>query len=123
MKAAIKIEAIGDNSYSLFEQLGKISPLFGGTTRPYGVSEVFCDRITGEIHLMAIRGRKDYSKANSKGSRGVYLNYVIESGHLYFVREAVSWKRIREYFCLASEDGEVVELNDTEAMSWLAKNS
>lgn len=53
-------------------------------------------------------GRTDYSKSNSKGSRGVRMWYTLESGRRYKVRSPQSWKSTDEYYCHVTTDGDIV---------------
>ena len=43
--------------------------------------------------------RKDYSRANGSGSRGVMLWYELRDGHTYEVNAQVSWRGWDRYFC------------------------
>jgi hypothetical protein len=44
-----------------------------------------------------IRGQKDYSRANSQGSRGVFLYFHLGPG-LYEAKQHLSWRRTRRFF-------------------------
>ncbi len=46
-----------------------------------------------------VLGKKDFSRANSLGSRGVYAHYILEEGLLYEVHALLSWKRSERYYC------------------------
>lgn len=96
MRAVIKIECIGDG--------GRF-----GSSR-YGVSEITGIYPSGALRKTPLRCNKDYSKANSVGSRGVYAYYIVQTGRIYEVYEPVSWKRTRHYFCTVTLDGDIVEL-------------
>lgn len=65
-------------------------------------------------------GNRDYSRSNGKGSRGVYVNYVLAENILYFVRSPVSWKRVDEYFCAVDTQGSIYRLSAEEAKEWLS---
>ncbi len=47
----------------------------------------------------------DYSKSNSVGSRGVYLNFLLEYNKIYEVSSPDSWKSTSRYFIKVTEDG------------------
>jgi hypothetical protein len=111
MKAALKIEAIGHGDYStmrffsnLFDEalpgIGKA--VIGQPLKRWGVWEINASR------LKEICGKTDYSGSNSKGSRGVHVHYVLESGRKYLVRSPVSWKRSDTYVCHVGEEGDIV---------------
>lgn len=55
-----------------------------------------------------VYGHTDYSKANSKGSRGVRIYYTLESGRRYRVRAPQSWKSTEEYICYVTEEGNII---------------
>ena len=42
--------------------------------------------------------KKDYSRSNSVGSRGVYANYILEAGHIYDIKDFKD-----RYFCAVTE--------------------
>lgn len=68
-----------------------------------------------------IRGKKDYSIANGKGSRGLYYEWILESGHIYEVKEQLSWSRTARYFCTVDNDGNVVNLSEEDASKMFKK--
>ena len=53
-----------------------------------------------------LRPKHDYSKSNSRGSRGVYANYFPEHHKIYEVSAPKSWKSIDRYFCVFDNGGE-----------------
>ena len=65
-----------------------------------------------------LRGSTDYSRANSKGSRGVYLWYWLEEGKLYDVYSFVSWGRADRRYVLCDSAG-IHRVDKTEALAWL----
>lgn len=106
MRAVLKLECIGDNSAALCR-------LAQGILRTAGMEEnarlfapvpgPWVARITGPDPRFGfarefLRGQKDYSEANSVGSRGVYLYFALPPG-IYEVNDLVSWKRTDRYFC------------------------
>lgn len=87
-----------------------------------GLPKPWVARITGRDPVYGyarqfMRGQKDYSQANSIGSRGVYLYYALESG-VYEVNRRVSWKRSRRYF-IRVEDAQIAEIDEQEVGRWL----
>lgn len=66
-----------------------------------------------------VPSKRDYSKANSKGSRGIYLWYILESGKLYEVYKMSSWKGTDRYFCTVTPKGEIKRMNKEEVEQWL----
>lgn len=120
MKASIGLEFIGCNSADLVQSLARIEgckpdkPLFGPFVR------VACRNDDGEIVWRTIYGQRDYSKANSKGSRGVYVWYTLEEDKLYFVKEPKSWKSSAYYYCAVSATGDVIKVSEEDAREWLS---
>lgn len=78
-----------------------------GTDHKYGFDREF------------LRGRKDYSKANSIGSRGVYLWYILESGRYYEVKERTSWSGSDRYFVKVTMGGDIERVSKSEVEHWL----
>lgn len=105
MKALIKLECIGDGGNR------------GGSRASYWVAEIVGVSAHFGIERQFVRCNKDYSKANSVGSRGVYAFYVVESGKVYEVSEPLTWKKTDQYFCTVSDDGEIVRLTIEEVIS------
>jgi hypothetical protein len=67
-----------------------------------------------------LKGFCDFTNANSVGSRGITVNYILQDGKLYEVEQQTGWSRCRHYFCKA-EKGEVVEIEPKEAIQCLSK--
>jgi len=65
-----------------------------------------------------LRAYKDYSEANSVGSRGVYLLYTLEEGCVYEVKEQINWRRWDRYFCTVRR-GRIVRMAEDEVNQWL----
>lgn len=60
-----------------------------GPDEKYGLSRVF------------LKAKTDYSKSNSKGSRGILVEYILSQGKIYEVKEQITWGRSERYFCLS----------------------
>lgn len=71
-----------------------------GPDDKYGLSRTF------------LRYKVDYSKANSKGSRGIFAEYILSPRKIYEVRSQESWGRSRRYFCTVDDEGNVIELDE-----------
>lgn len=61
-----------------------------------------------------LRCKKDYSRANSVGSRGVYANYILESGHVYDIKDNKD-----RYYCRVSNDGQTIRMTEDGVIEWL----
>lgn len=129
MKATLKVEFIGADLHARMNGartfFNQVAPGLGKKVIGKSNGKPWVAEITGrdpnfkyKRHFLAPNW--DYSKANSKGSRGVYLWYVIESGRLYEVSHKVSWSTAEKYFCAVTENGEIYYLNNDEAEEWLS---
>jgi hypothetical protein len=126
MKAILKLEAIGDDACAisdLFRNMadeavpGLGTATFGHMPRPW-VADILGPDPTYTYRRRFVRAKKDYSKANSKGSRGVYLWYVLESGHVYEVNERKTWSTTERYFVRVADDGGIVRVPAEEVATW-----
>jgi hypothetical protein len=133
MKAVLELEAIADDLYE-FQRLmrqGKVradmfSDAFQWQLVRYGNKKLkpWVAKIT-----ITIRGlqrefvryqMKDYSHANSSGSRGVYIYYVLSDG-LYEVNERVSKTRAERYF-LRVEGDTKTRVPSEEILRWVIRS-
>lgn len=128
MKATLEIEFIGADCYSYLNALcnsfDQVEPGFGDKFIGRPKNKPWVAAVGGydpqfKHKREFIKPNWDYSRVNSKGSRGVYLWFILESARLYEVFQKTSWKRSRRYFCSVTENGDIYELNDDEAKEWL----
>lgn len=128
MKAILKLEAIGDDMHSIIDlhrrRVNEAVPglgdaTFGRPNQPW-VAEITGPDPTYTYQRRFVRGKKDYSKANSKGSRGVYLWFLLESGRVYEVNERKTWSTTERYFCRVADDGEIIRMSREEVAAWCA---
>lgn len=115
MKAMFMAEAIGwsrsrGDHYSLdwAERLPWLAQIVGLSAR-YGLDREF------------LSPKIDYSRANSKATRGVYYCWTLESGQIYETSYPVSWKRTERKFLTVTDDGEIVTITRQEVDAWLAR--
>lgn len=110
MRATIKLE--------MFAMYEKTRPKYlgGKAGTPY-VARLTGLGSKGEFAQVLLHGYLDYSKSNSKGSRGVYKTYFLDDG-LYEVFERVTWQRFRQYYLLI-EGSAKREISLEEAYRWL----
>jgi len=123
MKATLKIEAIGDNTYRLLKNLqGAIGEAFVGSvpSRCWVAEIVGVDARFG-FDREFVLCKTDYAKANSAGSRGVHHWFILESGKVYEVSAPKTWKRTDRYFCTVTDDGEIVTLEREAVDEWARK--
>lgn len=128
MKATLSLEFIGADtaaSYNGWIRLvDAMRPGLGRRTFGSRMTGPWVAEITGrhpklKYERTFLRPNTDYSKANRKGSRGVYRWFVLESGKLYQVHARMSWKNSGRYFCAVTETGDIYTLKDEEVEDWL----
>lgn len=112
MYALLKLEAIGDNIVKMSRQ-PIIAAAGGGFRKRQWVA-----RITGlddkyRFKRDFLRPQRDYSRANSAGSRGIYEYYFLPPG-IYEVSDPRSWRRVERYFIRATSDGKAVRISEQE---------
>ena len=124
MKSIIKLEAIGDDFYfnknkmEFREYLRYMQKLGPDKSK----SDVF--RVTdykNDFIYKRLKPIREYSEANSIGSRGIYLYYIVDDGP-YFVVDRYQWNKVRKYFVIAN-NGVITEITKNEAIEWLTKNT
>ncbi len=133
MKATIKLEVFGDNVRQQLELYTKIidgavpglgRAFMGRPPKPScWVAEILGTHPKYRYERRFLRGKKDYSRANSVGSRGIFLWYTLESGRVYQVQEQTSWRRTRRYFIRVTDEGEIEEIKGDEVKTWLAEKN
>ncbi len=116
MKASIALEAIGQNSTRDL----RVADRYIGLAAGQSFSQIPYRHGVWDVTFGAepVLGKWDYSMANSTGSRGVYVNYLVESGRLYQVAAPTSWKNSEHYYCIVDDDGEIIKLTKEHAREW-----
>ena len=124
MKASLKIEAIGDDVDQMlrfFTQLtNDLSPGLGNMTFGKPLQTYWVAQITGvdpkyKYARSFLRGRKDYTHSNRKGSRGVFVHYLLESGYLYEVKKSSK----RRFFCIVDNEVDIIEVDKEYVDQWI----
>lgn len=117
MLAILRLEVIGDDTNQLVRELGKLT----GDRRGLQGWTPWVARITGtdpryKLAREFIQGNRDYSRANSVGSRGIMINYWLKPG-VYEVFERTSWSSSRRYF-VWSAGGQIEEIDADMAIAY-----
>lgn len=130
VKAHLRLEFIGAANYDMLRQFDRVFPKFGfgnGGDRPDhpfrwpGPCVLRMHRdAEGRVQGDRVWGNRDYSNANSKGTRGVYVNYILEENELYWVKAPMSWKSVSFYYCAVTPSGELKRITDEDAQEWLS---
>jgi hypothetical protein len=63
--------------------------------------------------------KKDYCRANKIASEGVFAEYILESLHIYDVKQSITKYRSDRYFCTVTNDGDIKKLSEQEVINWL----
>jgi len=124
MKAQLKVEALYDNIYQMMRlwtgiinegapSLGDV--VVGGFARPYWAAQIVGRDPQYKYARQFLKSKKDYTHANSKGSRGVFVYYLLESGYVYEVRLP---KRGRGFY-IVDEQGDIVEVDKDYVEQWI----
>ncbi len=126
MSKVLKLECINENHGMSAEMLAFV-PMFNdgkGLPNRYWVAEITGLSKKYKYERNFLSCKKDYTKANSTGTRGIYAYYTLEENKLYEVKDPKSWGRTERYFCII-QDGELVKLEQEEvdALSWLKDRS
>lgn len=128
MKAYLEIEKIGDNvsgEMKLWRTIiDEMVPGLGTVTIGPDPFSKWVARITGfdpvyKYKREFMRYKKDYARSNSKGSRGVYQCYLLDSGYVYEVKG----RKGRRWFCAVTEDGDIIEVDKEYVNQWIKDHS
>lgn len=122
MKIYFELELRGDD----VRQLGKMYSYLGNEVMPGLGTALFkippsawVAEITGLDHKYKYKRnflpyKKDYSRSNSVGSRGVYAVYILETGKIYEIKDHKD-----RYYCTVTDNGNIVRLSEDEVKEWL----
>ncbi len=123
MLVVLALEWIGEDNDAHCRLLDKqIKAISGGLDLGYKSNRPWVARITGTDATYGLarefmHGQIDYSQANSKGSRGVYLYFPLKEG-VYEVLSHRTWSKNRRYFCRV-EHMAITEISREEVEAWL----
>jgi hypothetical protein len=127
MKAVLALEIIADNLYAARRTSDQASAKEARYGEMLGSDKArpWVARLTGICPKYGfarefMRGQKDYSQANSIGSRGVKEYFPLDPG-VYEVHERLTWKRTRRYF-IRVQDTQIVEIDRDEVERCLRSN-
>ena len=128
MKGILILELFGEDTRQLCKIYRGIFTVGGGEfgrtlfdtsigmhPRSSWVAEITGPDDTYGLKRVFLRCKIDYSKANSKGSRGIFAEYILSQWKIYEVKDQISWGRARRYFCTVGDGGDIVELDEETA--------
>lgn len=127
----LKLECIGDDTVQglrMWDRIGRqvesatgvANPFRGGGPKSPWVAEITGTDPTYGLRRNFLKGSKDYSEANSKGSRGVHLYFVLRPGKLFEVYSKETWGSSRRYFAKVV-DGSLIEIERAEVDAWVSR--
>lgn len=108
----ITVEAIGDD-------LARAGRAFGFKSRNWAAQIFGSDGRGGWVRSF-LTGTRDYSRANSKGSRGIMVSYLLEQGPIYEIRAPLTWSSSDRYFARVM-DNVLTRMTDVEVTECLEK--
>ncbi len=122
---ALTLEVIGDDSNDRIRQMGRLFSHDRVALRRLIYPEPWVARITGTdprfgFRREFVRGEKDYTQANSVGSRSVMKTFWLTAGNVYEVCHRTSWRNVRRYYCRVDHEGARVVMTEEEVRAWLA---
>ena len=126
MKAVLKLELFEDDFFWAQRKKAKMDPRvwemrmkrLGPDKSPSWVARVRGVSEDGlRFDRQFVNGTRDYSEANSIGSRGVFCYYPLGDG-VYEVNDRYKWGKVRRYFLLV-QDGQKREITKEEAIQCL----
>jgi len=113
MRHTITLESIGDNTHAVSAGLKKLGMPFFSRPKPWVALIIGMNAKWGFTRVF-LDGQRDYSKANSVGSRGVRIFYFVSDG-VYEVQDPLSWSRTDRYFLhVVNGRGERIGKDDVE---------
>lgn len=126
MRAVFRLEMIGDNffAYKRFAQKRNeryerdvyLRGMARSELKPWVARILGPDKKYG-LQREFLHGQRDYTFANSIGSRGIYEYFALTPG-VYEVNERLTWKRARRYF-VRVEGTEIAEISRDEVLECL----
>lgn len=125
MKAILTLELFGEDTREIFKLYRGVFDVcnarwyfdkhIGVPPRSSWAAEIIGPDEKYRLRREFLRPKLDYSRSNGKGSRGVFAEYILESGRIYEVLSRETWKRGRRYFCIVTQDGDILEIPEEEA--------
>lgn len=131
MKAIVQLEVFSDNIHDDLKLKSWIcnnvipgigDATFGKMPKPW-VAKITGKDPTYKYKREFLKSNKDYTHANSKGSRGIYLNYILESGNAYEINSQLTWNKWERYFCYVDDNGDIIRINKDGIDKWLQNRS
>ena len=132
MKATLGLEWIGQDEWAQIDLYRRLLNMgrdgWGDEVTGRRSGKPWVAKITGAdprfgLGREFLSPRIDYSQANSKGSRGVYLWFVLDTGFFYEVYKHTSWRGRERYFAKVDDDGAISAIEKEAVMIWVSSLS
>lgn len=131
MKAFIRGEVFGDNARQQMQLCAKIVNM---GLPGYGSWFFHCPSNTWAAEIIGfdkkfkycrefLKGKRDYTYGNSNGSRGIYWEWILESGRIYEIKRQISWSSTERFFCVVDNNGDIVKLDEKDVIECLKRRS
>lgn len=127
----LELELIGDDTRGrlrgMVNFLDRLNPGWGAEFIGKAPVYVWVAEITGlcgkfGFERKFLRYKKDYSRANSIGSRGVYAVYILDNAKVYEVLSRPTWGRSDRYFARV-DGGKLRRLTKEEVEACFSKSA
>ncbi|MGW2416905.1 hypothetical protein ACWCV5_32725 [Streptomyces tubercidicus] len=77
--------------------------------------------LSGAFLRRRLKAKADYTHANSRGTRGVWLFWTLTCGPLYQARYRTDWAdEWHERYLTVAADGRLLDVTEQEVRAWLA---
>lgn len=129
MRAVLNLELFGEDTRQLWKIYKGVFEVSGGDfgkayfdkyigpapPRSSWVAEISGPDAKYGLKREFVKSKLDYSHANSKGSRGIFAEFLLDEGKIYEVKARTSWGRSDRYFCIVTENGDIKEIDEETA--------
>lgn len=132
MKAYLELELFGEDTRAMCKMytdiFNEVLPGMGDRAIGKMPASGWVAEITGidpkfKYARSFLKRKIDYSRANSKGSRGVFAEYLLDSEKIYEVKSQLTWGRSERYFCMVDDDGTIRKIDESEVIKCLKSRS
>lgn len=86
--------------------------------KKYWVAEIVGPDDKWKFKREFLNGKVDFTHANKRASRGVYIQYLLEPNRYYDVSSPMSNKFTDRYYCKVGRD-EVIRVDEMEVLDWV----
>lgn len=123
MKGVLGAEAIGltPQEERTFQGFG-LKDWANRRNRPW-VAELLGFDLRYTYRREFVRPKIDYTHANSRGTRGVWFWWTLDSGRVYEARYRSTWTQWHHRWLTVTADGDLKDLTEEEVRQWLSDRS